>query len=163
MIVIADTTPIITFLKLQRLNLLHQLFDVVNIPSAVYSELVSNSNFADEANIIRQCHFLKPVDVVNKQSIKLLQQIIGLDAGESEAIALADEQHADLLIIDEHKGRNVAKKLGINITGSIGIILHAYDEGLLSKDDVIDCIGTLQKSNIRISNSLIDIIFQHLK
>lgn len=88
MIVIANTTPIITLIKLQRLELLEKLFGAVMIPSAVYDELTQNPRFEKEAEFIKECHFLKCCRVIDRQSIKFLREIVGLDAGESEAIAL---------------------------------------------------------------------------
>ena len=64
----------------------------VNIPNAVYEELTSNPNFVDEANIINQCHFLQYIVVSDKQSVKVLQQVIGLDIGESEVNELNQQQ-----------------------------------------------------------------------
>ena len=112
MIVIADTTPIITLMKLGRLDLLERLFGIVTVPNAVYEELVENSKYSVEAQIIVKCSFLKRCEVSDRQSIKILREVVGLDAGESEAIiALAEETVAGLLIIDERKGRRVAKQM----------------------------------------------------
>ena len=127
MIVIADTTPIITLMKLGRLDLLERLFGIVTVPNAVYEELVENSKYSVEAQIIVKCSFLKRCEVSDRQSIKILREVVGLDAGESEAIALAEETVADLLIIDERKGRRVAKQMELKITGTIGILLQAFD------------------------------------
>lgn len=140
MIVIADTTPIITLIKLQRLDLLEKLFGSVMVPSAVYDELTANPRFEKETEIVIECNFLKCCEVKNRQSIKFLREIVGLDAGESEAIALSDEQSADLLVIDERKGRRVAQKLGLKITGTIGILIQSFDNGLISKSEILSCV-----------------------
>ena len=67
---------------------------------------------------------------------------------------MADEKHSDVLLIDEHKGRQVAKKMGITITGTIGILIHAFDEGMLTREDVEGCIERLKESGIRLSEKL---------
>lgn len=163
MIVIADTTPIITLMKLSRLDLLEKLFGRVFIPTAVYEELTANQNFLAEANFISTCPFLKRCEVSDRQSIKILREIVGLDAGESEAISLAEEKSADLLIIDERKGRRTAKKLGLKITGTIGLLLHAFDKKFLSRQEISSCIEILQASEIRISDNLFNVIIEHIK
>ena len=163
MIVIADTTPIITLMKLQRLDLLEKLFDTVIVPNAVFEELISNSNYLTEAKMVVECPFLKRLEVSDRQSIKILREVVGLDAGESEAIALAEENHADLLIIDERKGRRVAKQMEIKITGTIGILLQAYDCKILSQEEILSCSERLRNSRIRISDSLFELIINHVK
>ena len=163
MIVIADTTPIITLMKLGRLDLLERLFGIVTVPNAVYEELVGNSKYPVEAQIIVKCSFLKRCEVFNRQSIKILREVVGLDTGESEAIALAEETVADLLIIDERKGRRVAKQMELKITGTIGILLQAFDCQMISKTEILICAEQLRKSNIRISESLLDLIFNYVK
>ena len=163
MIIVADTTPIITLMKLQRLDLLEKLFDTVLVPNAVYEELVSNSNYLIEAQMVVKCPFLKRLEVSDRQSIKILREVIGLDAGESEAIALAEEKHADLLIIDERKGRRVAKQMELKITGTIGILLQAFDCKILSEEEILSCSESLRNSRIRISDSFFELILNHVK
>ena len=90
MIVISDTTPLISLMKIGQLSLLNKLFGEVLIPSAVFDELVINSKFPDESRQIRECPFIKRVNVTAMDSVKLLRRSTGLDAGESEAIILSD-------------------------------------------------------------------------
>lgn len=155
MIVVSDTTPIISLIKINRLDLLEKLFQEVLIPDAVYRELTTNQSFSAEAEEVKKAKFLKVLPVQNKQSIQILQAVSGLDDGESEAIVLADEKQSDVLIIDERRGRKVAQQLGITITGTVGILVQANDEGMLSKADAKTCLNFLKQSNIRLSENLI--------
>lgn len=59
MIVISDTTPLISLMKIDQLNLLNHLFGEVQIPSAVFEKLVSNPRFPDESRQIKKCPFIK--------------------------------------------------------------------------------------------------------
>lgn len=154
MIVVSDTTPIISLMKAGQLELLQKLFGVVCIPKAVYWELTENETFHEEVKMVHECEFLCVEEVNNEKSVAILRNFTGLDAGESEAIILADEKQSDVLLMDEHKGRQVAKKMGITITGTIGILIQAFDEGMLTKEDVERCIERLKESGIRISEKL---------
>ena len=105
---------------------------------------------------------MKRLEVFDRQSIKILREVVGLDAGESEAIALAEEKGADLLIIDERKGRRVAKQMELNITGTIGILLQAFDCKILSREEILSCSQKLRNSSIRISDSLFELVLEHV-
>ena len=155
MIVVSDTTPIISLIKINRLDLLEELFSEVLIPDAVFRELTTNTIFANEAQIVKSSSFLKISSVQNKKALQLLKAVSGLDDGESEAIILADELKASVLVMDERKGRKVAQKMGINITGTVGILIQAYDEKKISAADVKSYLTQLMNSNIRLSESLI--------
>ena len=155
MIIISDTTPIISFIKINRLDLLEKLFVEVLIPNAVFKELTTNTLFTNEAEIVKKASFLKVSSVQNQKSLQLLQAVSGLDDGESEAIILADELKSNILLMDERKGRKVAQKLGINITGTIGILIQAYNEGMISDVEVKSYLNQLKNTNIRLSDSLI--------
>ena len=111
---------------------------------------------------IKECSFITKVEVGEESSVNLFQRVTGLDRGESEAIILADEKHSDVLLMDEHRGRQVAKKLGITITGTIGILAQAFDEGMLTREDVEGCIERLKESKIRIGESLYQRLRDHM-
>lgn len=155
MTIISDTTPIISLIKINRLDLLEKLFAEVLIPEAVYRELTTNALFENEAKIVKTSSFLKTSSVQNRKSLQLLQAVSGLDDGESEAIILADELKSDVLIMDERKGRKVAEKLGIKITGTVGVLLQSYSENMISSDEIKTYLDQLKNSNIRLSESLI--------
>ena len=162
MIVVSDTTPIISLIKVGQLKMLQELFDVVYIPGAVYRELTGNAAYPEEARTVEESEFLLVEEVANKKSVMILRNITGLDAGESEAIILADEKQADVLLMDERKGRQVARKLGIAITGTIGILTQAFNEGILAKEDVERCIDLLKENGIRISEQLYQKLKEHM-
>ena len=69
MIVVSDTTPIISLMKIERLELLQKLFGVVYIPKAVYQELTENEAFPEEIRMVQECEFLYVGEVSNDESL----------------------------------------------------------------------------------------------
>ena len=72
MIVISDTTPLISLIKINHLELIEELFGEIQIPDSVYRELVSNDRFKAEAEEIRKYSNIKRVKVTNEKSVRLL-------------------------------------------------------------------------------------------
>ena len=155
MIIISDTTPIISLIKINRLDLFEKLFGEVLVPEAVFRELTTNITFKKEADIVKSSVFIKTSSIQNRKSLEILQAASGLDDGESEAIILADELKSDVLIIDERRGWKVAQNLGIAISGTVGILIQAHCENMISEDEVKNCFEYLKSSSIRLSDSLI--------
>lgn len=94
--VVSNTTPIISLLKLDRLDLLQKLYLQINIPTAVYKVIEAGKNkvyYKDLSKI----EWINIIEIENKQAVKYF---IDLDAGEAEAIVLAIELEADLIILD---------------------------------------------------------------
>lgn len=154
MIVVSDTTPILSLLKAGRLELLKDLYQTVVIPKAVYSELTSNANYQDEREEIEKCAFLVVEKVYDRDSVSALRNATGLDYGESEALVLYMEKKADLLLIDEQKGRGVAKKMSVEHVGTMGVLMLAFDEGFMSSREVRDTLDIMLTCDIRLSRKL---------
>lgn len=154
MIVVSDTTPLISLMKAARLDLLGSLFQEVLIPNAVYSELTTNPNFAEEAEQIKNCPFIRVVSVKEQKAVDVLRRSAGLDLGESEAIVYADDVKADVLLMDEARGRQVAKSMGLYIMGTVGVLLFAYEEKILTGADVEEALNKLRKANRHISEEI---------
>ena len=163
MIVVSDTTPLISLMKVGRLSLVQSLFGKVLIPGAVFDELVSNPRFLDEERQIACADYIVRVDIQEHSYVDLLRRASGLDAGESEAIWLCDTQKADILLMDEVKGRQVAKQMGLTVMGTIGMLMAAYESGFLSNIEVEDCITALKQNGRHISDALYQQLKERLK
>ena len=163
MIVVSDTTPLISFLKIKRLDLLEELFGEVVIPQGVFEELTIDERFKSEAAQIESEQFIVVKDIINEESVSILKRVTGLDKGESEAIVLTDELQADLLLMDEAKGRTVSGQMGIKIMGTIGILMAAYEEKYITSEEVKECIEILQKSGRHIGQRHYQMLLDRLK
>ena len=160
MIVVSDTTPLISLLKIKRVDLLKELFGEVLIPQAVFDELTSDKRFQVEADQICQKEFIFVKRVNVPESVNILKRATGLDQGESEAIVLTDELKADILLMDEARGRNVSAQMGLSI---IGILMAAYEEKELTADEVRECIDGLQRAGRHIGQRHYQMLLSRLK
>lgn len=126
MVVISDTTTITNLMHIGHLNLLEKLFGKILIPSEVYKELITLPNQKIQ---IDQKGWIEIVSIADKKIFNELVEY--LDRGEAEAIVLALEKSADLLIIDELAGRKIAKEKKIRIIGLLGILIESKNSGLI--------------------------------
>ena len=97
---------------------------------------------------------IEQLHIIDDVSPELLEEINCIDINLGNII-LADELKSDVLIMDERKGRKVAEKLGIKITGTVGVLLQSYSENMISSDEIKTYLDQLKNSNIRLSESLI--------
>jgi predicted nucleic acid-binding protein len=130
MLVVADSSPLIALCRVGRLELLHALFGQLVLPEAVWQEVTASHPEKTGASSIAAASWVEHRCVQDVQLVNLLRQDLG--AGESEAIVLAREVKADLLLMDERRGRNAAKRLGLTCTGLVGVLLEARRRGILS-------------------------------
>lgn len=131
MIVISDTSAITNLAAIGHLQLLPQLYNQVTIPEAVYRELVDIDPPVPGTVEVQTSCWLEVRQVANRKVVELLQNEVRLDPGESEAIALALDLGAELLLIDERRGRAEANRLGLRITGLLGILIEAKQRNLI--------------------------------
>ncbi len=129
--IIADSTPLINFAAIHRLDVLEQLFGMLVIPKAVETELLEKGERYPSAKELKRADF---IDVIRINDLALCNSLkIDLDQGEAEVITLALEQNAELLLLDEIAGRTVAKFHNIPFTGSIGCLVEAKRTGIIPK------------------------------
>jgi uncharacterized protein len=130
MIVVSNTSPLSNLAAIGRLELLQQLYGKVSIPSAVYQEILDSGETDPATLAIQTLDWIECQSITNQSLLQKLQ--INLDPGEAEAIALAVELKAERLIIDERRGRNEAIQLSLQVTGLLGILIAAKQQGFIS-------------------------------
>ena len=150
--IISDSTTLIILSDLKRLDLLSNLFKEVIIPKSVYDEIT-----------VKQPLVSAPFIRIRKvEESELLTTLLSLlDRGESEAIALAVEMEMPL-IIDEKKGRKIARNLHVDIIGLLGILYLNIQKGFLSQTEAQTFLKDAVSHGYRISQQLIDEMFSAL-
>lgn len=130
MIVVADTSPIIALVNIEQTTVLHQLFQAIIIPPAVAAELGDSKRSLPIRNFIST-----PPSWLRIQEPERMENLPDLHRGEIEAISLARQLQARLLLIDERGATAAARGLGLNVVGTVGVLERAADEGLLNLRD----------------------------
>lgn len=151
MIVVADTSPLNYLVLIGEADVLYQLYGRILIPPAVLSELQDPA----APSVVSAWMKRRPAWLeVCKVTVAFEEYSEELDAGESEAIALAKEYGPDvLLLIDEERGRLEAQRHAIRTTGILGVLDDAAARGLV---DLGAAIGRLRTTNFRASDSLLE-------
>lgn len=126
--VIANNTPLVALWVLDRLDLLRDLFSEVLISETVRAEFLATESERRQV-ALAAASWIKTVSLSEPRRAMVY---VGLDQGEAEALALAEERNASLVIMDERKGRRYAHRLGIPVTGTLGVLLLAKEQGLIS-------------------------------
>lgn len=127
MLLIADTSPLISLLVIGQLQLLGQLFEEYYLPKAVWDELNSHNELSDYSDQ------LSLLSLRVKEIHSIYVPMPGIDVGETEAIILCKEMQADVLLVDDKKAREVAELLGINCTGTLAVLLRAHGKRLITE------------------------------
>ena len=162
MIVISDTSVITNLAAIQQLQLLMQLYNQVIIPEAVYRELTDIDPPVPGTLEVQSVSWLEVRQVNDFSIVEQLQNNARLDSGEAEAIALALELGAVLLLIDERRGRAEANRLGLRITGLLGILVEAKHQNLIvSVKPFLDAL--IETSEFRVSTALYNRILEIVK
>ena len=139
--IISDTSCLILLSKISELDLLHR----------TYGQIFTTPEVANEYQL-ELPNWITLQSPQNKSKQKELEQLV--DKGEASAIALALETPDCLLIIDDMKGRKTASELGIEITGTIGIIIKAKEKAIIPfVKPILDKISS--STNFRLSEEII--------
>lgn len=148
--VVVNSTPLIAFSLVGRIDLLQQLFTEIIVPGAVYDEVVTYGLGRAGTNVVAQATWITVVAPTVKTTLEPL--LLGLDPGEMEVLLLAQELAPDWVLIDERLGRRVAKALKLPIKGTLGILLAAVMAGLMPKQEALTAMAEMIAGGIRISS-----------
>lgn len=154
MIVVADAGPLIALSRTGYFDLLRSLYGELYLPQAVWDEVVWAGNDRPGVEEVSAATWIHVVAVKNVVAVQLLQE--QLDLGESEAIVLAIELQADLLLIDEMRGRRVTEARNINHTGTLGTLIMAKKQGKLAVVNPV--LDDLQAAGFRMSKKLFETV-----
>ncbi len=132
-VVVSDTSPLFYLARIGRLSVLRELYGGVAVPESVWGEaLASEVAFPAIGMVLREAHSQGWVSVHSVTGSCLDSRLAGLDAGEIDAIRLAREIGAGLLIIDEKLGREAAECMGLYVCGTLGVLVAAKRRGLIT-------------------------------
>lgn len=150
--IVSNSTTLIILNDLGKLHLLNRLFEKIFIPQKVFEEVSYKNSFSLPS-------FIQVKNIQKSELYIFLTKI--LDEGESEAIVLAKELTLPL-IIDEKKGRKIAKNLGISIIGLLGVLYLCYSKKIVTRNDIDTIIEEALERGYRISNKLLQEFFDTL-
>ncbi len=144
--IVSDSTALIVLFDLDRVELLENLFEVVYITPIVLEEI--SAKYPIVLPSFMKVEALKYDELFN--SLKRL-----LDLGESESIALAKEKNLSL-IIDEKRGRKIAKGVDLTVIGLLGVVYLNVKKGFLTKDEASEFLDDAVVHGYRISGKMAD-------
>ena len=143
MIVVSDASPLIALLNVGRIDLLRDLYDTILVPPAVAEEVLAGDPPAG---------FPPDWIEVRAPGIEAPAETAGLGAGETAALTLSVEIAAEIVVIDERRGRAVARALGLTAVGLLKVVLDAKAAGLIPS--VQPVLAELGDADFRISDDL---------
>ncbi len=156
MIVVSNTTPLISLAVIGRFELLKMLFGRIHIPQAVYEETAAEGETRPGAEEVRRADWIE-VKAIRAPST-VFELLDRLDRGESEAIVLTEEMNADWVLMDERAARDILDERGLRKIGTLGILLKAKALGLIPS--VKTEMDTLRTRGIRITNVVYNKVLQ---
>jgi uncharacterized protein len=149
MIVVSDTSPILSLALIGRLELLRDLYGILVIPEAVRSEIVSTDQGG--AREVAQADWISTRPIDPDVILKLLLREV--DRGEAEAIGLALQLNADVLLIDERKARHLAAYLELGVVGLLDVLQEAKQRHFItSVKPILDDL--IARARFRLSHKL---------
>lgn len=158
-VVVTDATVLIYLAKLGDLDFLDELFEDVNVSETVYEEVVTRGReeqYADALPIEEATDLFLDVRTLSSETEARADEIrdsSGLEHGECTAIALAEEENARCLT-DDHAARKTAESLGIEVGGTIYVLLEALDRRQISFEKYVSKLDDLTDNGFRMNASL---------
>jgi predicted nucleic acid-binding protein len=147
--VVLNNTPLVALWTIGRLDLLRDLYQEVLVPQEVEDEFLAT----DESTRRQALENTPWVKTVQLSSPRRAVAYVGLDPGEAAVLAVAEERDARLVILDEKKARRFAERMGIPMTGTLGVLILAKEAGLLIS--IAEPMARLQEAGLFLSQDLV--------
>ncbi len=153
MIVVSNTSPLNYLVLIQSVDVLHELFGSVVIPRAVATELSDSATPEPVRSWIANPPDWLDIRIPSTQDVGLQ-----LHPGERDALSLALEFDASLILVDDLVARRVARELGLSVTGTVGVLDRAAERGLI---DLPATVEALRRTSYRIREEVLDSLLEN--
>ena len=158
MIIVSNAGPLIALARIGKLDLLKQFMQIY-IPNEVYEQVVVKGEGKPGSTEVKESDWFITKEVKNTLAVGSLT--IELEKGEAEAIILALELNAELVLIDESIARDIAKSRGLEVIGTVGILAEAYENGLIK--DLKKSLDDLRNKKVWISEKVYNRVLSGIK
>lgn len=150
--VVSDSTVLIGLAKIEKTDLLRNIFHEIYIPEAVFKEVAEEGDRRAGAKTVREAAWIIKKQIIDYTQANFLMTV--LEKGEAEVLVMAKEIQADLLLLDEEKARKSAVRAGFKVMGLVGILIVAKKMGLIT--DIGTYIEKLQREKFRLSEKIVN-------
>ncbi len=154
MIVVSNSSPLISRARIGRLDLLRQLFGRIHIAGEVHQEVVVRGAGRPAAAAVQGADWIETHPAADAASLAALRTRHALGAGELATVLLSRTLRADLAIIDERAARRLGQAQGVAVMGCVGILERGHQRGLVS--DLRETYTHLLAHGIRINRQILD-------
>jgi len=160
---VLDSSAIIALSQLRYWKYLNQILDEILVPHAVFEEIcVKGRGLPGDAELRRLLNegLVTVRKIRNRVLVDALLDPLAL--GEAEVLALAIEENADYVVIDDKMARVRARNMGLKVIGTLRILRMIFDANLIDKNEFIRALETLKNIGFRISDKIIERVKQEL-
>lgn len=156
---VSNTGPILHLHEIELIKSLN-IFEGVYLPEEVNNELIKNKIYITKIKKIKVVKLEKS----SKDKAKLFSEQYSLDLGEAESISLCFQNNVNLFLTDDLDARTVARNYNLEVHGTIGVILRAFKEDVIDKQEAVNKILELYtKSSLFITKDIVSYILSEIK
>lgn len=156
--VIVNSTPLIALCHVDQLEVLKSIYGEITIPQAVYKEISAKQDSICKKQVDAALGWIHVENIQNEMAKSMYKT--QLHEGEVEVMILAKETEANLVIIDDANAKKHARYLGLTVTGTLGVLIKAKNQGHIS--ELKPMLEEMVAKNIYLSDKIIQKCLQQV-